>query len=71
MLGYALTGYRLWNIKKEKVIILRDVKFDENKFWFQRKIEIFENCDEQDFEIIKQKENEDENDEFFEIEDEN
>lgn len=35
MLGYAPTGYRLWDVKKEKIIISRDVEFDENKFYFK------------------------------------
>lgn len=35
MVGYAPTGYRLWNIRKEKIIIARDVEFNENIFVFK------------------------------------
>ncbi|KAK9755026.1 hypothetical protein QE152_g880 [Popillia japonica] len=43
MLGYAQTGYRLWNIEKQKVIISRDVEFNEfneKVFWYNRKIDV-------------------------------
>lgn len=29
MMGYAQTGYRLWDIKKRKLIVVRDVIFNE------------------------------------------
>lgn len=32
MIGYAPNGYRLWDKKSRKIIIARDVKFDENLF---------------------------------------
>lgn len=31
LVGYAPTGYRLWDLKKRKITIARDVKFDETK----------------------------------------
>ncbi|KAK9667469.1 hypothetical protein QE152_g41344, partial [Popillia japonica] len=36
MMGYALTGYRLWNIQKRKIVNARDVEFNENRFWFKK-----------------------------------
>lgn len=38
MLGYAPTGYRLWSLEKQKLVICRDVEFDENNFHFKRNI---------------------------------
>lgn len=35
MLGYAPTGYRLWNLKTRKMFVARDVKFDETSFPFK------------------------------------
>lgn len=46
MLGYASTGYRLWNIEKQKVIISKDVQFDENKFWYRKKVGMITDNDE-------------------------
>lgn len=44
MVGYAPTGYRLWSTERNKIIISRDVKFDESKFWFKTKtVEISSN----------------------------
>lgn len=40
MMGYAETGYRLWSIKRRKMILSRDVEFDEGKFWFKSLVEI-------------------------------
>lgn len=37
MIGYAPTGYRLFSLEKEKIIISRDVKFNENQFAFKDK----------------------------------
>lgn len=37
MLGYTNTGYRLWNIEKEKVIISRNVVFNENENYYKRR----------------------------------
>lgn len=36
MVGYAPNGYRLWDMEKQKVIIARDVKFEENMFPFMQ-----------------------------------
>ena len=36
MIGYAQTGYRLWNLERNKVIVPRDVQFDENSLYFKR-----------------------------------
>lgn len=35
MMGYTSTGYRLWNIAKQKLIISGDVIFNENNFYFK------------------------------------
>lgn len=35
MLGYAQTGYRLWDLENHKLIIARDVNFNENEFWYK------------------------------------
>lgn len=44
MLGYAPTGYRLWSLEKQKLIVARDVEFDENSFYFKKQlIEINQN----------------------------
>lgn len=32
MVGYAPNGYRLWNQAERKIVVSRDVKFDENVF---------------------------------------
>ncbi|KAK9736420.1 Transposase IS4 [Popillia japonica] len=40
MLRHAPTGCRLWNIGKQKVIISRDVEFNEKVFWYNRKIDV-------------------------------
>lgn len=36
MIGYAPSGYRLWNIDKKKVIVARDVTFHEESFYFKK-----------------------------------
>ena len=38
MVGYAPNGYRLWDVKKNKIIVARDVKFDENNFWYKNNL---------------------------------
>lgn len=38
MVGYAPSGYRLWSCEREKVIISRDVMFNENDFLFKSKV---------------------------------
>lgn len=38
MLGYAPCGYRLWNITERKIIVSRDVKFNEGEFYYRRSI---------------------------------
>lgn len=35
MIGYSTTGYRLWNIRKQKVIVARDVTFNEEDYYFK------------------------------------
>lgn len=35
MMGYTLTGYRLWSIEKQKIIISRNVTFNENDIYFR------------------------------------
>lgn len=35
MVGYAHNGYRLWDKEERKIVISRDVVFDENKSYFQ------------------------------------
>ncbi|KAK9701824.1 Zinc knuckle [Popillia japonica] len=46
MLGYASTGYRLWNIEKQMVIISKNVQFDENNFWHRKKMGMIIDDDE-------------------------
>lgn len=53
MLGYTNNGYRIWNMKEQKVIFSRDVIFDENCFYFKK--EVIRINDDQ--EIDKQSEN--------------
>lgn len=38
-LGYAPNGYRLWNPRKRKIVISRDVKFEERNNEWENKIE--------------------------------
>lgn len=38
MMGYSPTGYRLWSVEKQKIIISRDVEFNENSFFFKNKV---------------------------------
>ena len=78
MIGYAQTGYRLWNLETNKVIVSRDVQFDENSFYFkinyitvEREIEVEENNDQNkerekeiEKEIEKEVESENENETF-------
>ena len=35
MLGYAVNGYRLWSIEEKRVVVARDVIFDENRTRFE------------------------------------
>ncbi|XP_044756884.1 uncharacterized protein LOC123315299 [Coccinella septempunctata] len=35
-MGYAQTGYRLWDLENQKLIVARDVVFDEDEFRFER-----------------------------------
>lgn len=35
MVGYAPNGYRLWNRTHRKIIVARDVKFDEGRFPYE------------------------------------
>lgn len=35
MMGYCTNGYRLWSIDGHKIVLGRDVYFDENKFKFE------------------------------------
>uniref|UniRef100_A0A1Y1L115 Retrovirus-related Pol polyprotein from transposon TNT 1-94 n=1 Tax=Photinus pyralis TaxID=7054 RepID=A0A1Y1L115_PHOPY len=48
MLGYAPTGYRLWNIALNKLIVARNVKFNEYNFEYKNAInvKINDNVDE-------------------------
>lgn len=36
MMGYAPTGYRIWDIKTQKIKIARDVVFNEDEFYFRK-----------------------------------
>lgn len=38
MVGYSPTGYRLWDIDQNKIIVSRDVLFNENEFLYKSKI---------------------------------
>lgn len=38
MMGYTTTGYRLWDIEKQKIIVARDVVFNEDEFYYKRKL---------------------------------
>lgn len=33
MVGYTANGYRLWDEAKQKVVVARDVVFDESSFF--------------------------------------
>lgn len=33
LVGYAQNGYRLWDLRKERVIVSRDVIFDEKSIY--------------------------------------
>lgn len=46
MMGYAQNGYRLYNEQKGKVIISRDVKFNENMYFYETDIRQFLNDSE-------------------------
>lgn len=35
MLGYSLTGYKLWNLSKNKIVISRNVIFNEKELYFK------------------------------------
>lgn len=37
MLGYAQTGYTLRDLEKQKLIIARDLIFNENEFWYKKR----------------------------------
>jgi len=39
MVGYNINGYRLWSEDENKIIVSRDVIFNENKFPEQTSIE--------------------------------
>lgn len=39
MMDYAQTGYRLWDIEKQKLIIAR-VIFNENRFWYKKVVKV-------------------------------
>lgn len=32
MVGYAPKGYRLWDVGETRIVIARDVKFEEDSF---------------------------------------
>jgi len=36
MMGYTNNGYRLWNIKRNKIQISRNVTFNENIFYYKQ-----------------------------------
>lgn len=38
MIGYASNGYRLWGPKTNKILVLRDVRFDEKDYVFEKKM---------------------------------
>lgn len=46
MIGYAQNWYRLWNPRTEKIIIPRDVKFDETKIKYEAKNEDIEQTEQ-------------------------
>lgn len=41
MLGFVPIGYRLWNLEKQKLILVRDVYFDELSFHFKKNVSEF------------------------------
>ena len=38
MIGYSTTGYRLWSIERQKIIVAKNVIFKENKFYYKNNI---------------------------------
>lgn len=62
MMGYAQTGYRLWDIDKQKLIVARDVIFNENEFWYKRSVSVRD--DEYGDKTEENKQSETENDEI-------
>lgn len=40
MLGYATGGYRLWSDARKRVIVARDVKFDESSFFYKGSVNV-------------------------------
>lgn len=46
MIGYAPTGYRLYDMEKNKIIVSRDVKFNESEFPFKENNISMENIKE-------------------------
>lgn len=48
MVGYAPTGYRLYSLERNKIIISRDVQFDEGQFFFKNNIIDISNSNSED-----------------------
>lgn len=40
MVDYIPNSYRLWDVEKSKIIIARDVKFNENSFYYKNIVEV-------------------------------
>lgn len=48
LVGYSsqVKGYRLWSVKEKKIVVSRDVKFDENEFDYNSIVQISESKNE-------------------------
>lgn len=40
MIGYTMTGYRLWDIENQKVVTSRDVVFNEKEYYYKKEVKI-------------------------------
>lgn len=56
LIGYTNTGYRLWNLEKQKIIVSRDVVFNEQEYYYKTNVaqfDIDEKTDEDNFEDLE------------------
>lgn len=56
VVGYTNNGYRLWNIAENKIEIARDVKINENCFWYKSnsvEVKVLEEVEEESIDEIQ------------------